>query len=117
MGPSHLKKGDLELQLVSHAEQEAAQAKRAERPNVKFESGFQKSLYQKLLELGYRVLPKYLIGEFEVDFLIQGDAGTKAVVSCDGDRIVPEASVLDRKSTRLNSSHDQISYAVFCLKK
>src|SRR2546421_9485199 len=25
--------------------------------------------------------------------------------------------MLDRKSTRLNSSHDQISYAVFCLKK
>src|SRR2546428_3628254 len=24
---------------------------------------------------------------------------------------------LNRKSTRLNSSHDQISYAVFCLKK
>src|SRR2546421_1729831 len=27
------------------------------------------------------------------------------------------ATVRDRKSTRLNSSHDQISYAVFCLKK
>src|SRR2546430_4115110 len=27
------------------------------------------------------------------------------------------ASTLDRKSTRLNSSHSQISYAVFCLKK
>src|SRR2546421_4636292 len=26
-------------------------------------------------------------------------------------------SLTDRKSTRLNSSHDQISYAVFCLKK
>src|SRR2546421_8108382 len=26
-------------------------------------------------------------------------------------------SARDRKSTRLNSSHDQISYAVFCLKK
>src|SRR2546430_6991803 len=26
-------------------------------------------------------------------------------------------SVVDRKSTRLNSSHSQISYAVFCLKK
>src|SRR2546427_7876822 len=25
--------------------------------------------------------------------------------------------MLDRKSTRLNSSHSQISYAVFCLKK
>src|SRR5438128_8188090 len=27
------------------------------------------------------------------------------------------AAVLDRKSTRLNSSHGSISYAVFCLKK
>src|SRR2546427_6307476 len=27
------------------------------------------------------------------------------------------AILLDRKSTRLNSSHSQISYAVFCLKK
>src|SRR5206468_9173848 len=27
------------------------------------------------------------------------------------------AGLPDRKSTRLNSSHDQISYAVFCLKK
>src|SRR5437870_11549824 len=27
------------------------------------------------------------------------------------------AAVLDRKSTRLNSSHVAISYAVFCLKK
>src|SRR5438270_7154538 len=26
-------------------------------------------------------------------------------------------TALDRKSTRLNSSHSQISYAVFCLKK
>src|SRR2546430_8890246 len=28
-----------------------------------------------------------------------------------------DAPGLDRKSTRLNSSHSQISYAVFCLKK
>src|SRR2546430_12942453 len=30
--------------------------------------------------------------------------------------VLPRRS-LDRKSTRLNSSHSQISYAVFCLKK
>src|SRR5688572_31787976 len=28
-----------------------------------------------------------------------------------------ERDAIDRKSTRLNSSHSQISYAVFCLKK
>src|SRR2546421_1198709 len=32
-----------------------------------------------------------------------------------GDVVV--LGITDRKSTRLNSSHDQISYAVFCLKK
>src|SRR2546427_3221559 len=30
---------------------------------------------------------------------------------------VKEGETIDRKSTRLNSSHSQISYAVFCLKK
>src|SRR2546430_7451048 len=30
---------------------------------------------------------------------------------------VATADLRDRKSTRLNSSHSQISYAVFCLKK
>src|SRR5206468_10596030 len=32
-------------------------------------------------------------------------------------RAAQEENEKDRKSTRLNSSHDQISYAVFCLKK
>src|SRR2546422_6879723 len=32
-------------------------------------------------------------------------------------RLAPGAPELDRKSTRLNSSHGYISYAVFCLKK
>src|SRR3712207_8268019 len=32
-------------------------------------------------------------------------------------RIEPGGRLVDRKSTRLNSSHANISYAVFCLKK
>src|SRR5438128_11049441 len=36
----------------------------------------------------------------------------------DGDQVVPLGQPgRDRKSTRLNSSHGSISYAVFCLKK
>src|SRR2546427_8732776 len=31
--------------------------------------------------------------------------------------VAANAGIRDRKSTRLNSSHSQISYAVFCLKK
>src|SRR5688572_31839615 len=33
------------------------------------------------------------------------------------DGLADSSGRLDRKSTRLNSSHSQISYAVFCLKK
>src|SRR5438876_7812970 len=39
------------------------------------------------------------------------------VVSQPGARQLDEGAALDRKSTRLNSSHPSISYAVFCLKK
>jgi len=60
-----------------------------------------KLLHKRLRELGYRVLPKYRIGEFEVDFLIRGDAGTKAVISCEGDRIASEASVLAKMERQL----------------
>src|SRR5688572_32536470 len=38
-------------------------------------------------------------------------------VLVDPDRREVAAARRDRKSTRLNSSHSQISYAVFCLKK
>src|SRR2546421_4367073 len=39
------------------------------------------------------------------------------VESFEKDKPGPKSGKTDRKSTRLNSSHDQISYAVFCLKK
>src|SRR5688572_32489766 len=52
-----------------------------------------------------------LVGE------IKGKLGAEpavvALIAEGNDDAVP----LDRKSTRLNSSHSQISYAVFCLKK
>src|SRR2546430_6643460 len=44
------------------------------------------------------------------------DPNTVALVEKDPD-VVKQAILTDRKSTRLNSSHSPISYAVFCLKK
>src|SRR5690349_24257224 len=40
-----------------------------------------------------------------------------ATVWCRWSLHPPQQSAEDRKSTRLNSSHVEISYAVFCLKK
>src|SRR5205814_8204492 len=44
-------------------------------------------------------------------------AGADRVPLVDGEQVVGGLVFLDRKSTRLNSSHLGISYAVFCLKK
>src|SRR3712207_8786355 len=38
-------------------------------------------------------------------------------VAAEDRQLDPQVPRLDRKSTRLNSSHANISYAVFCLKK
>src|SRR5690606_41181278 len=63
-----------------------------------------------------------------------GHAGLRSSIGCDGSSAscssaaagsawsgrtysVRPSSLIDRKSTRLNSSHVKISYAVFCLKK
>src|SRR2546422_1411725 len=43
-------------------------------------------------------------------------AGTIVAVKDESGNTIPNPTV-DRKSTRLNSSHGYISYAVFCLKK
>src|SRR2546427_7111538 len=50
--------------------------------------------------------------EAEEEFLPAARAANVGVIARE-----PLANGLDRKSTRLNSSHSQISYAVFCLKK
>src|SRR3712207_8581571 len=45
-------------------------------------------------------------------------AGTAAMLALGaGNALATTLAVQDRKSTRLNSSHANISYAVFCLKK
>src|SRR2546428_3586595 len=49
-----------------------------------------------------------------VEVVQRADGGEKGLL---GDVLRCSGVAEDRKSTRLNSSHDQISYAVFCLKK
>src|SRR2546421_4746703 len=66
------------------------------------------TLFRSLTELGYEPTR---------------DGGCVRLRNCPFHAVVDVAPQLvcdlneDRKSTRLNSSHDQISYAVFCLKK
>src|SRR5258708_23040777 len=57
---------------------------------------------------------RYLDGELKNIVLSDGE---DAKPTAGFQRVIQRAVIQDRKSTRLNSSHQIISYAVFCLKK
>src|SRR2546430_10025069 len=62
------------------------------------------------------VTTSYVSMEPLINVLDLGHSGY-LVKPFDLEDLAARIDALDRKSTRLNSSHSQISYAVFCLKK
>src|SRR3712207_7477071 len=74
---------------------------------------------------------RYVVGRTEHSHAVKADAAGQGLRQCIGKGDVLHAEIrrvdqvtvennrlgVDRKSTRLNSSHANISYAVFCLKK
>src|SRR5690625_7006451 len=58
-----------------------------------------------------------LTGDFDADEQIRASGNVALLGLLYDQRVRAESAFTDRKSTRLNSSHVAISYAVFCLKK
>src|SRR5687768_17790284 len=79
------------------------------------------TLFRSQIVLGHQHRPQYLARS---DEMVEIGAGPGSADRAGAGRVerlavLGEAGVadVDRKSTRLNSSHGYISYAVFCLKK
>src|SRR5687768_18277248 len=70
----------------------------------------------KLAKTGTMVKPGDVVVEFDPTTL-QRTIQEKQSELKQADAEIEQAQAKDRKSTRLNSSHGYISYAVFCLKK
>src|SRR5690625_6235181 len=65
--------------------------------------------------LGTKMLTQTNVGNKVVEQVLDDDINQLVMLALD--KIEEEMNLEDRKSTRLNSSHVAISYAVFCLKK
>src|SRR3712207_7707390 len=76
--------------------------------------------YTTLFRSAIRLCPNRRIADQAQDLIEQFDRLVLMSVHAEDrnlDALVAEHNAIDRKSTRLNSSHANISYAVFCLKK
>src|SRR5690242_12144501 len=62
-------------------------------------------------------LPKRKVFVFDGDGALWMNLGSLATIGLHQPKNLIQRAPSDRKSTRLNSSHMSISYAVFCLKK
>src|SRR2546430_13541941 len=67
--------------------------------------------------LGGEPLPRERRVRHEPERERPGPGGGRVLGEAEARRVTRVFRAADRKSTRLNSSHSQISYAVFCLKK
>src|SRR5438034_2671269 len=61
--------------------------------------------------------PRSTLFPYTTLFRSRSPPSSNSIVGFDDDALVNFSTTGDRKSTRLNSSHTVISYAVFCLKK
>src|SRR2546427_5580637 len=68
----------------------------------------------------YRLIaqsPESLTNRLDPEKIFRRKASLHVDLGCGDGSFLCALAQRDRKSTRLNSSHSQISYAVFCLKK
>src|SRR5687768_18258031 len=75
------------------------------------------TLFRSMRDLADNVVIICSIENFDPMGVHTGDSITVAPAQTLTDREYQTMRDIDRKSTRLNSSHGYISYAVFCLKK
>src|SRR5437762_5871819 len=80
--------------------------------------GSQRLNRKHLLQVNGRPLLQYLIDRIRTEFKTEfRQKEVKLAIATSVEQENKDFELLDRKSTRLNSSHRCISYAVFCLKK
>src|SRR5690349_24194113 len=74
------------------------------------------TLFRSVYDLGGGTFDITILSLEDGVFQVRSTGGDSQLGGDDIDRALAGV-LLDRKSTRLNSSHVEISYAVFCLKK
>lgn len=85
LDPADLKPKDLRRRLIQHAEDPEAVKllmKQSEEPS---ETPLEHDVHTRLFEAGYRVLPRWRVGYYTIDLVVEG-GGRRLAIECDGDK-------------------------------
>jgi very-short-patch-repair endonuclease len=80
-----LKEGDLRRKFLEFCE-DPSSAVHAEPVSLEAESPLEAEVLRRLTQVGYRVLPRFAVGHFHLDLVVEG-GGKRLAVECDGDRV------------------------------
>ena len=80
-----LQPDDLRRLLIEHAEDPTARSRQNERVAARTESEFERRVADQLIRAGYRVHPRWKVGAYKIDLVVEGTS-KRLAVECDGDR-------------------------------
>lgn len=88
VAPEHLSANDLKLRIIEHFQNpmEGTIVRIANDVLEVCESGFEREVGARLIELGYRIRPQVPVGGYRLDFVVEGDGDRRLAIECDGDK-------------------------------
>ncbi len=83
-----LKQDDIRRRLIIHARDQHMYNQARREQEQKIESEFERQIFDKLVQAGYRVKTQWPVGAYRIDMVVEGK-GKRLAVECDGDRWHP----------------------------
>jgi very-short-patch-repair endonuclease len=77
---------DLRRRFLEYAANSRAYVENLNRAIDAAESPFEREVIRRLLAKGYRLYPQFQVGAYRIDIVVEGAAGKRLAVECDGDR-------------------------------
>jgi superfamily I DNA and/or RNA helicase/very-short-patch-repair endonuclease len=80
-----LKTGDIRRRLILYARNQHLSNDVMGEQAQKVESEFERQVFERLVQAGYRVITQWPVGAYRIDMVVEGN-GKRLAIECDGDR-------------------------------
>jgi very-short-patch-repair endonuclease len=80
-----IRETDLRAKLIAHF-QNPVHRDTERKGRERCESDFERAVYDRLNQAGYRVIPQVPAGGYRIDMVVEGGGGKRLAVECDGDQ-------------------------------